>query len=104
MLKFFITQVNGCWIIIFPTEDVFMYDDEPEKKNFIEIFLKDVVSRFAEHFHDGVHFVTMKENHHEAWFTCLPQFDQNDFIIWLKQTVIYTAGVSIGIDVVKLEK
>lgn len=100
MLKFFITQVNGCWIIIFPSVE--SLEDE-QQISFIRTFLKEVVSPFAEHFHDGDHFITIKENYHEAWFTCLPQFDQNDFIIWLKQTVIYTAGVSIGIDIVNLE-
>lgn len=102
MIKFFITQVNGCWIIVFPTEEVFMYGDEPQKVSFIRTFTQ-VVARYAEHFHDGDYFKTVKNNHHEAWFTCLPQFDKQEFITWLKMTMCYFEGVAIGVDIVDLE-
>lgn len=103
MIKFFITYKDGYWIILFPSTEVLMYADEPEKSRFIEIFVKDVVMQFAGRFHNCEKSITIKENYHEAWFMQIPQYRQEDFIAWLKQTAIYVAGVSIGIDVEPLE-
>ena len=99
MIKFFITQVNGCWIIIFPTVETL---EDEQQISFIRTFIQEV-ARYAEHFHDGEQFITIKENHHEAWFRILPQFDKQEFITWLKMTMCYFEGVAIGVDIVDLE-
>lgn len=93
MIKFFITQVNGCWIIMFPTVE--SLEDE-QQISFIRTFIQEV-ARYGEQ------FKTVKNNHHEAWFRILPQFNKREFITWLKMTMCYFEGVAIGVDIVDLE-